>query len=108
MTFFLRHKARMLVVFAITATIGLSSCADTITGSEILKSEDALQETATHNTYSKARVLPTPGNDLSQLDGTTGQPTLQGAWGLAPDSSSAGGSIDNIQPPAPQKMKDRF
>ena len=106
MTFFPQHKAPMLVVFAITAMIGLSSCADTITGSEILKSEDTVQETATHNTYQKARALPTPGTDLSQLDGTTDQPALQGDWGLAPDST--GESLHDIAPPAPQKMKDRF
>ena len=118
MTFFLQHKACMLVVFAMTAMIGLSSCADTITGSEILKSEDAVQETATYNTYQKGRVLPTPGDNLSQLGATADQaaqgvgsqdgPALQADWEQLPDSSSTSDVKHGGPTRQGQKMADRF
>ena len=108
MKFFLRYKAPMLVLFAVTAMVGLSSCADTITGSEILKSEDAVQETATYNTYQKARVLPTPGNDLSGFDGAAGQPAIEADRGLLPDSSSTGEDDEGIPTPQALKLHDRF
>ena len=58
MTSLLQHRSRFLVVFAMIATFGLSSCADTVTGTNDPNSEAPI-EASTHLQASEGlRTIP--------------------------------------------------
>ena len=74
MTSLLQHRARFLVVFAMMATIGLSSCADTVTGTNDPNSEASI-EASTHLQASEGlRTIPTPGERVVGGSTTTETP----------------------------------
>ena len=75
MKFSLRRRTYLLVMFALTATIGLSSCADTFTGYAELEPETSTQDAASLNdnygqehasssTHIQGRVAPTPADEV--------------------------------------------
>ncbi len=97
MTFFLRHKIHLLVVFAVTAAIGLSGCADTFTGYVELEPETSTEEAASVNEHyrhsqDQLRAVPTPGDEMSwdtpaasqhHMDGDAPAPPLHAADSLS-------------------------
>ena len=77
MTSFLRHRTLLLVVFAVTAAIGLSSCADTFTGYVELEPETVTEDATSLNkayqaTPQKGRVAPTPSQEMHWPDSAAG------------------------------------
>ena len=68
MTTFLRYRTLMLVVFALTAAIGLSGCADTFTGyvdAETTTEEATTLKKAYKSTPQQGRVVPTPSDEMA-------------------------------------------
>lgn len=61
MTVLLQHKARIVVVLTIMMmTIGLSSCAETVTGTENLKTETAIESIVQESPSTQLSEQPQP------------------------------------------------
>ena len=118
MTSFLRHRTLMLVVFAVTAMIGLSSCADTFTGYVELEPDTATEDaTAINKAYEaepqQGRVAPTPSDEMYWPDTATSAAQSQHHAGDAspqplspPDSAGARSPVK--KPDINQRMYVRY
>ncbi len=114
MTFSLRRRTYLLVVFAVTAAIGLSSCADTFTGYVELESDTSTEDAASLNDnyrqghasssiHNRGRVVPTPADEMLWPNQATGQSSSQQHLGddvSAPSLQSA----DSLKAPLPKKQ----
>lgn len=123
MKFSLRRRTYLLVVFALTATIGLTSCADTFTGYQELEPDTSIQdaaslkdnygqEHASSSTHNRGRVAPTPADEVIWPSQAVGQSaSLQH---LGDDVSAplllSGDSLTVPPPPTPNnhRIADRF
>ena len=112
MTFSLRHRTHLLVVFALTAAIGLSSCADTFTGYVELEPETSTEEAASLNdtyrqgeaaraAHQQGRVAPTPGDETAWSN-PGGHAASQHHLGDDPPVQTLSSSDSTEAPPKPK------
>jgi len=123
MTFFLRHRNPMLVVFAVAAAIGLSSCAETFTGIDAAEGETSVEQAAPLNDYYREgrttnaqgiRTVPTPADVMSwddtAADRAASKKSLEDGAPM-PLMQSADSSSTLAPPypdPKPRRRRDRY
>ena len=121
MKFSLRRRTYLLVMFALTATIGLSSCADTFTGYVELEPDTSTQDAASlkdnygqehvsSSTHHRARVAPTPADEALWPSQAVGQSASQLGDDVSAPSVLSGDSLAVPPPPTPNghRLAQRF